>query len=329
MAMPESKATNRRDCIKTIASAAASLTLPIATTTQGANGAESERAPLPVVDTHMHVWSDDPRRFPFAHPYKPNFKQPPTPATMEMLLEDMDQNGVTHSILVQCIYHGWDNRYVAQCAKAHPSRFRAQGLIDPTDPNVAEKLEYWMIEHGFSGMRLSPIYYQGRDAWLNSPASRVLWKKAEDLGAIFNLFIASNQLPRLQDMVQRYPGVYVLIDHVAYIRADAPKKEQDKLLVLANVPNISVKFSELQSVSPGGKYPYRDSYDWLRRVYDAFGPDRILWGTGYPGAARARFNCPNLKQELDLIRQEIPFLTTEDKNKILGLNAARIWNLKV
>ena len=93
----------------------------------------------------------------------------------------MDRHAVDGAVLVQVIYYGWDNRYLAECLKRHPRRFRAQGLIDPTDAKVAERLEYWMREHGLSGMRLSPIYYQGRDEWLTSEAHRRLWKKAEAL----------------------------------------------------------------------------------------------------------------------------------------------------
>ncbi|MFV2066185.1 MAG: amidohydrolase [Pirellulales bacterium] len=331
------------------------MVVPSTAAARRAQAAETERSPSPVIDTHMHVWSDHPRRFPFVHPYHPDFKEPPTRATVEMLLEDMDQNGVTHAILVQVIYHGWDNRYVAECVRRysrvtpaasdgrsalqrdpvvkpvrqdHGSRFRGHGLIDPTDPAAAEKLEYWVREQGLSGMRLSPIYYQGRDEWLNSRASQALWKKAEELGPVFNLFIAAEQLPKLQQMVERFPAVPVLIDHLAYVRADAPPEELDKLLALARCPNVSVKVSELQSISPQKTYPYRDTYTVVERVYDAFGPDRLLWGTGFPGAARAHYDRPTLKQELDLIRKHIPFFTAEDKRKILGLNAARIWKIK-
>jgi predicted TIM-barrel fold metal-dependent hydrolase len=59
----------------------------------------------------------------------------------------------------------------------------------------------------------------------------------------------------------------------------------------------------------------------------AFGPDRLLWGTGYPGAARSFYQRPTLAEELALIRQEIPFFTAEDRDKILGGNAARLWKL--
>jgi predicted TIM-barrel fold metal-dependent hydrolase len=63
-------------------------------------------------------------------------------------------------------------------------------------------------------------------------------------------------------------------------------------------------------------------------MYDAFGPDRLLWGTGFPGATRGQAERPTLTQELDLIRSELAFLTAEDREKILGRNAAKLWKFE-
>ena len=285
----------------------------------------------PVVDTHMHVWTNDVERFPFAHPYDPNFKPPPVAGSVEMLLEEMDRYAIDYAVLVQVIYYGWDNRYVAHCAKRHPRRFRAQGLIDPTGADVAGKLEYWMLEHGLTGMRFSPIYYQGRDEWLTSDTHRRLWKKAEELKSLFNFFIAANQLPKLETMLAAYPGVKVVIDHLARVdlTGSDPAREVAQLTRLARYPNVSVKVSELSIVSPSKKYPYADTFSWVKRVYDAFGPDRLLWGTGFPGATRAQGGRPSLEEELALIRREIPFFSAPDREKILGRNAARLWKFAI
>lgn len=288
----------------------------------------------PVVDTHMHIWASDPGRYPFPHPYIPDFQYAdvPTEGTTEMLLEDMDRNGVTHSILVQVIYHGWDNSYVADALKAHPDRFRGHGLIDPTDPSVADRLEYWVKEHGFSGMRFSPIYYldgeKGGDGWLNHPDTDKLWKTAAQLGAVFNFYISTRQLPKLEEMVRRHPEVKICIDHLSQIdlTVEDPTPEFKKLLAFSKYPNAWVKVSELTSVS-GAEYPFREAWSWVKRVYEEFGADRLLWGTGYPGAARAHYERPTLARELALVREEMTFLSPEDVEKILGLNAARIWNL--
>jgi predicted TIM-barrel fold metal-dependent hydrolase len=284
----------------------------------------------PVVDTHMHVWTNDVDRFPFAHPYDPNFKPPPAAGTVEMLVAEMDRYAIDYAVLVQVIYYGWDNAYVADCVKRYPQRFRAQGLIDPTDPDVARKLEYWMREHGLTGMRFSPIYYTGRDEWLTSDAHHRLWKKAEGLKAIFNFFIAANQLGKLEIMLAAYPGVKVVIDHLARVdlTGSDPAREVAQLTRLARHPNVSVKVSELSIVSPSKKYPYADTFSWVKRVYDAFGPDRLLWGTGFPGATRAQAGRPSLEEELALIRREIPFLSAAEREKILGHNAARLWKFR-
>jgi predicted TIM-barrel fold metal-dependent hydrolase len=324
---------DRRKFLGGVVSAATGLSLVSASQQLGAGQQVAPTSKGPVIDTHMHVWSGDIKRWPFDHPYSPDFKSKTTAATGEILIEEMDRFGVTHCILVQTIFHGWDNTYTAYCLKKYPGRFKAHGLIDPTDPQVAEKLEFWMKEHGFSGMRFSPIYYvkgnHGGDDWLTSAAHQRVWKKAGDLGAVFNFFIHTDQLPRLETMIQRYPQVSTVIDHMSQIDlgVDDPLPALKKLLALARYPNVAVKISDLTSVSKSGKYPFPDAYPWVKRVYDAFGPDRLLWGTGYPGAVRADFQRPTVTKELELIRQHVPFFTPQDRAKILGLNAARIWKI--
>ncbi len=278
----------------------------------------------------MHVWAADAKRYPFPHPYVPDFRTPPCDGTVEMLLEDMDAGGVTHAILVQVIYHGWDNRYVADCVRAHPKRLRAHGLIDPLDPNVADKLDYWMVQHGLSGMRFSPIYYKGKDDWMTSQPLHRMWKKAAQLGAVLNFFIATQQLAKLETMVRQYRDVRVIIDHLGQIDLGAsdPTPEMKKLLAMARYDNVWVKVSELTSVSKSHAYPFADALPWVKQVYDAFSPERLLWGTGYPGKARAHYQRPKLTDELALVRGHIPFFTPEDQKKILGTNAAVLWKLE-
>jgi predicted TIM-barrel fold metal-dependent hydrolase len=309
---------------------AAFSALPAALSARDRDHAAPSTKPL-VIDTHMHVWANDPVRYPFRHPYIRDFKAAPHEANVEMLLKDMDQHGCTHAVLVQVIYHGWDNTYVADCVKQNPERLKAHGLIDPTDPKVADKMEFWTKEHGLDGMRFSAIYYQngehGGDKWINAKETHRLWRQAEKLGAVFNFFIAPKQLPKLEEMVRAHPEVRVVVDHLSQVNLGAEDPEPDfrLLLDMARHPNVWVKVSELSSVSKSGKYPFADSYPYVKRVYEAFGPERLLFGTGYPGAARAAYKRPSLDKEIDLFQKEIPFFTQEDRAKILGLNAADLW----
>src|SRR5262245_1418572 len=110
--------SDRRQFLSTAAGAAVGLgLLPAGAAVPALARAATPDRP-PVIDTHMHVWSGDPQRFPFEHPYQPDFQPPPIAATVELLLEEMDRFGIGYCVLVQTIYHGWDNRYLVHCLKA-------------------------------------------------------------------------------------------------------------------------------------------------------------------------------------------------------------------
>lgn len=326
--------TLRRAFLKTAASHAMAVgALPV-TLALGHRASAAPARQRPLIDAHMRVWANDQKRYPFAHPYVADYRGMPHAGTVEMLIEDMDRHGCTHCILVQTICHGWDNTYLADCVRRYPARFKGHGLIDPTDDQVADKLEYWTKEHGLAGMRFSPIYYQdgshGGDAWIGAEHSHRLWRKAHELGSVFNFFIAPGQLPALERMMKAHPDVRVVIDHLSQMDLGVADPEPDfrKLLAMARHRNVWVKVSELTSVSKSHEYPFRDAYPYVKRVYEAFGPDRLLFGTGYPGAARAAYGRPTLEREIALVDQEMPFFTKQDRAQILGGNAARLWGFK-
>ena len=278
----------------------------------------------PIVDTHMHIWANNYQKYPL----RPGNAEPPCEGTAEMLIEEMDQHGVDHCVIVQVIYHGWDNSYVADIQQKYPDKFRTQGLINPTDPKVADKLSYWIEERGLHGMRISPIYYRDKDEWLTSKAHDELWRRAAKLDAVFNYFIHSSQLPTLEVMVKRHPDVRIAIDHFAYvdISADNAEEEFQKLLKLSKYPNVHCKVSEMRSPSASKVYPYEDMHPYTERLLERYGAERLMWGTGFPASSRDYFKVPSVEQELDIIRKHLTFLSEEDQRKILGLNAYHLWN---
>ena len=275
----------------------------------------------PVIDTHMHVWSMDTRHYPFGPP-EPNYALPKEDGSVELLMQEMKQDHVDLAVLVQPRSYGWDNRYIADCVRRFPKLFVGHGLIDPHDPNNAQVLEREVKQNGLVGMRLSPIYHP-KEQWLNAPYNYPLWKKAEELGAVFNVFIAPAQLPQLEDMVRRYPKVKVVVDHLGRpdILNRAPWVENDHLLKLARYPNVWVKFTELYTASKTKQYPYKDVQPFGKMVYEKFGPRRLLFGTGMVATTR---RIP-LADELRLVREDIPFFAERDKEWILSRNALKIW----
>ena len=97
------------------------------------------RLPVPqyrIIDPHVHVWVNDPR-YPWA---KQTTAPPNRDATPEMLLALMKANGVARTVLVQVIYYGWDNRYVADVLKKYPGYFLGVCRVNPESPAAPDEL---------------------------------------------------------------------------------------------------------------------------------------------------------------------------------------------
>ena len=90
--------------------------------------------------------------------------------------------------------------------------------------------------------------------------------------------------------------------------------------------NVHVKVSDVAGRSREG-FPFADVHPFIRALLRAFGSDRLMWGTGYPGHHRARHNWPSLADELRLVREGLPFLNATDRDRILGGTATAVWGL--
>jgi len=272
-----------------------------------------------IIDTHLEVWTIDPK-FPFRHPEHPEAK-PEISAPIENEVEVMRDYGLRYAVLINPRYYGWDNSYIAYSLHKYPDRFVAHGLINPEDPKVVERLRYWVKEHGFQGMRFSPLYHPN-STWLHSKAHYPLWREAERLGAVFNFYILPHQMPMLEDMAGRFPGVKVVVDHLGEpdLRGPDPWTDFRKMFRLKKFPQVWISASEPYEISLEG-FPYRDTWPFFKAVYEEFGGRQLIWGTGYP---RPRWELP-MDKELAFVDSALDFYTREDRELLLGRNALRIW----
>ena len=274
-----------------------------------------------IIDTHLEVWTFDPK-FPFHHPERPDLKRVPVEAPIENEVSEMDEFGLKYTVLVNPRYFGWDNSYIDYSLHKYPKRFVAHGLLDPLQPDPGGRLRYWIEERGFQGMRFSPIYHP-KSTWLNSKEHYPLWKEAEQLGAVFNYYILPHQMPMLEEMAGRFPGVKIVIDHLGKpdLKSAGPWPEFRKMFRLKKFPQVWVSASEPYELSLTKEFPYRDTFPFFKATYEEFGGKQLIWGTGYP---KPRWELP-MDKELEFVERSLEFYTPADRELILGKNALNIW----
>jgi predicted TIM-barrel fold metal-dependent hydrolase len=224
---------------------------------------------------------------------------------------------VEGTVLVQYIGYRWDNRYALDTVRKYPRYFQAVARVNPQDPAAPDHLTS-LAEQGFRGVRLSPSADAAGD-WIRGELMPPLWKRAESLRVPMQILAPIGRMPDIARLTERCPELTVVIDHMADCPVDAPA-ELEKLIALARYPHVFVKISHTWSLSRQ-PYPWLDAQELARRLYHAFGPQRLMWGTDWPIVEERG----SYRQALTVVRDEMKFLNEEDKSWILSRTVERVW----
>jgi predicted TIM-barrel fold metal-dependent hydrolase len=230
----------------------------------------------------------------------------------------MKSSGVRRTVIIQVIHYRWDNRYAASVLKQYPQYFRGVARINPDDPAAPDQLSRLTEEDGFHGVRLSPAGDASGD-WIRGPLMEPLWRRCRDLKVPMTLLAPISRMPDVMRLADRFSDLTIVIDHMADCPLDQPR-ELESLLALRRFPRLFVKISHSWSLSSQA-YPYLDSQRQIRRLYDTFGPQRLIAGTDWPLVEKY---C-TYGEAIDIARSRINFLNAEDKRWICGLTAAQVW----
>jgi predicted TIM-barrel fold metal-dependent hydrolase len=215
-------------------------------------------------------------------------------------------------VLVPPSWEGDYNDLALLAAQNHPSRFGVMGRIGLGDPANAALLPDWKRQQGMLGARVTFIVPEHKQ-WLKDRVCDWFWPAAEAAGVPV-MVLPPDQLPAIDRVAARHPGLRLVLDHLAMTssRRDAEAFATIKeVLPLARHPNLAVKASALPCYSTE-RYPFAGLRDYIRQVYDAFGPERVFWGTDL-----SRLPC-SYAQAIAHFAEELPFLSARDKELIMG-----------
>jgi predicted TIM-barrel fold metal-dependent hydrolase len=237
---------------------------------------------MPILDAQVHAYERN-------HPGRPwaGTLQGPAEVTGDQMTAAMDAVGVDGAVLVSPFsMYRYDAGYALEVYAAHPSRFRLVKPVDPTDRAVADTIADWASTKGTVGIRIFL-----RDNVSTDPAdpdiNRVLATAAQHSLPV-NL-ACTGRLDQAGQLAARNPNTRLVIDHLGLWQPFEPPPpaqpfaDLPKLLALAAHDNVAVKISGACTLSHQ-PFPYKDIWDPLGRIFDAFGFDRCLWGTDWTRA---------------------------------------------
>jgi predicted TIM-barrel fold metal-dependent hydrolase len=274
---------------------------------------------MPTIDAQVHAYE---RNHP-GRPWAATLAGPPH-VTGDEMVAAMDTVGVDGALLVSpYTMYRYDASYALEVYTKHPTRFRLIKPVDPSDPAVAETIADWAATEGAVAVRLMLAYAGSVDP--DDPGIGRALDAAARHALPLNI-LCWGRLDLAASFARRFPDTQLVIDHIGLKQPfhppvpENPFAEVPKLLELAAHDNVAVKITGACTLSHA-PYPYDDIWDPIRRIIDAFGIGRCMWGTDWTRAV----NLLTYEQGVEPFRRT-DRLTADERARLMGGSLQRIYN---
>lgn len=264
-----------------------------------------------IADAQIHIWANPRPDRPWPEGGMARTHRA-DPWTADEAVSAMDAAGVARTVLVPPSYEGDYNDVCLAGAAKYPDRLAVMGRIDLGNPSLAPLLATWRQQPGMLGVRLTfnlPHFKQ----WLADGTCEWFWTAAEQAGVPVYL-LPPDQIAAIDKVAERHPDLKLVIDHLSIATGPmdaAAIRHVDQCITLARHPNVAVKSSAIPCFTTEA-YPFRNFTDPLHRVFDAFGPHRMFWGSDL-----SRLPC-SYRQCITHFTEELPFLKGNDLDLVMG-----------
>ncbi len=274
------------------------------------------------IDIHPHVITTDEVKYPRA-PLGGNQSvwSKERPVTAEQMVKAMDEAGIEKSAVVQAsTCYGHDNTYLADSIAAYPSRFTGVFSVDVLADTGPERIRHW-LSRGLTGYRLFTVgsTMTTQSTWLDDPRSFPSWETAQELNIAVCLQVRVPGLSMVKTLVERFPKVRVVIDHLMGVEMDdgPPYAKAAPLFELVKYPNVHLKLTSnsARAVQKGKA----TAETFFSKVVGEFGSSRIAWGSNYPAATGS------LKEILEESKAALAFLPEKDQINIFRKTAQSLY----
>src|SRR6516165_3088770 len=184
-----------------------------------------------IVDAQIHLWE---KGTPSAH-----HRQEPYSA--EEAIAGMDAAAVDRALIHPVLWDPASNELAVEAVRRYPERFAIMGWFYLDDPYGRGHVAHWKERPGMLGLR---FYTNERhpQSWFTDGTLDWLWAAAERAQVPVALGSAMF-LPTVGKIVERHPGLKLIVDHMAVSRAsksEAAYRFQPELLALVKYPNVAV-----------------------------------------------------------------------------------------
>jgi L-fuconolactonase len=273
-----------------------------------------------VIDSHVHFWKYDKKTYDWIDNSMKTLQQDYLPEHLSLVSKRNNVDGV---VAVQATQTETETHFLVELAKTHNIIKGVVGWIDLQADNIADRLQYFSQYPIIKGYRHvvqgEPLDFLARENFRRGVAALKAYNYTYDI------LIFHNQLPPAIDFVRAFPDMPLVIDHCAKpdIRHKNINEWRINMKEIAKFPNVCCKLSGLFTEANWKEWSAADFFPYLDVVFEAFGPNRLLFGSDWPVMLLSGIYV----QWKSLLEKYMENYSYEDREKVFGLNAIHFYNL--
>lgn len=273
-----------------------------------------------IIDSHVHFWKYDKKRDTWITDNMKILRQDYLPEHLSLTLK---RNQVDGCIAVQAGQSEYETHFLVELSKTHPEIKGVVGWVDLQNKNVEERLAYFSQYSIIRGWR--HIVQSEPDDFLLRENFHNGIRTLAPYDCTYDILIYHHQLRPALEFVSKFPEQKFVIDHCAKPDIGAKKTEDWKTLIkeMAQHPNVACKLSGLFTETRRKQWSAGDFYPYLDVVFEAFGTNRLLFGSDWPVILLAGIYV----QWKSLLEKYMENYSADDWRKVFGENAVQFYNI--
>ncbi len=275
----------------------------------------------PRIDSHQHFWYYDPNKHVWMNEQMEILKTDYLPTDLEPLLKSCDLDGC---VAVQANQAEVENDFLLQLADKNDFIKGIVGWVDLRAKNLSERLEYYQKFSKIKGFR-HVIHDEPELNFMLQPAFMKGVSMLKKYGYTYDILIFAAHLPNTLKFVKNLPDQPFVIDHIAKpnIKAGEIDTWEKQLKKVASFENVYCKISGMVTEADWSSWKKEDFTKYLDAVVEAFGTNRLMYGSDWPVCTLAA----NYETQFKLVKDYFSSFSKTEQEQILGGNAIQFYKI--
>jgi L-fuconolactonase len=284
-------------------------------------GDQPETSPLQIIDAHHHLWRYSLEEYPWI---SDNMQLLRRDFLLDELHAETSSARVNGTVVVQARQSVEETHWLLELADADRTVRGVVGWVPLISEAVGQILETFRDRPKLKGVR-HVLHDEADDYYMLRKDFQRGIALLREFDLRYDLLIFERHLPQTIGLVDAFPDQLFVVDHIAKppIRAGEMEPWASQITELAKRGNVFCKLSGMVTEADWEGWTEEQLRPYFDLVIDAFGPERLMFGSDWPVLRVAS----GYDEWLQVVRRAIAQLTRTEQAEILAKTAIRFYEM--